>query len=96
MRSDDRCGSGSKRWVDGLDDRSGAPDSQSVADTVAKTGCLWGDGLAQAALRAPLASRVPSVAFSPDGATLAVVAYEQLVKLLDVRTGATRATFKGH
>jgi serine/threonine protein kinase/WD40 repeat protein len=39
---------------------------------------------------------VPSVAFSPDGATLASGSKDHLARLWDVRTGALRHTLSGH
>src|SRR5262245_41898994 len=58
--------------------------------------CLWETDSRKLRFAHREPTGVPSVAFSPDGATLAVVVYEQPVKLLDVKTGATQATFKGH
>jgi len=51
------------------------------------------------ALRATLkghANRVLSVAFSPDGKTVASTGADQLIKIWDVGTGEERLTLKGH
>ncbi|MDE0317719.1 MAG: sigma-70 family RNA polymerase sigma factor [Candidatus Poribacteria bacterium] len=41
-------------------------------------------------------SPIPSVAYSPDGNTLATTGTDHIVQLWDVQTGKRRKTFKGH
>lgn len=42
------------------------------------------------------ATGIPSVAFSPDGKTLAIALYDRTAKLLDAGTGQERHTLRGH
>ena len=54
-----------------------------------------GDGKAQATLMGHMGV-VSSVAFSPDGKTLASGSSDKTIKLWDVATGKEQATLQGH
>ena len=74
-----------------------SPDGQCLA--VASNIGIWLYDVAtsrELALLTGHTSVVPSVSFSPDGATLASGSYDHTVKLWDVATGQNIATFEGH